>query len=188
MSSQAPASPPGSEPTPARRITDAETGPTTVIGPGTRIKGYLSGEDSVDMRGTLEGDSRITGLYRVDRKARVVGDVTATSIVVPLQNGIEADRLLSARFPNVVVLPAVVYVGATVDRPGVIRHVASGTIGIGANREADASHLNAVRDVLARTGQPVHISNDIQRERWRKLMWNVAFNTLSSAYTWVAKP
>jgi 2-dehydropantoate 2-reductase len=58
--------------------------------------------------------------------------------------------------------------------------VAAGTIGIGANRDADVPHLAAVRDTLAKTGQPVHVSNDIHRERWRKLMWNAAFNTVSA--------
>jgi 2-dehydropantoate 2-reductase len=40
--------------------------------------------------------------------------------------------------------------------------------------------LQSVRDVLAKTGQPVHISDDIQRERWHKLMWNAAFNSVSA--------
>jgi cytoskeletal protein CcmA (bactofilin family) len=93
MTSQAPASPPGSEPTPARRLTDAEAGPTTLIGPGTRIKGQITGGDSVDLQGTLEGDSRISGLYRVGRKARVVGDVSATNIIV---EGEVAGRTLTA--------------------------------------------------------------------------------------------
>jgi cytoskeletal protein CcmA (bactofilin family) len=65
-----------------RRVTDSAEGPTTVIGPGTRIKGCVSGGDSVDLAGTLEGDSRISGLYHVRETARVVGDITATNIVV----------------------------------------------------------------------------------------------------------
>ena len=102
------------------------------------------------------------------------------TVVVPLQNGVEADEQLSVRFPHAAVLPAVVYVGATVDEPGVVTHVASGTIGIGALRDQDVHLLAAVRDTLARTGQPVHVSNDIQRERWNKLMWNAAFNSVSA--------
>ena len=102
------------------------------------------------------------------------------TVLVPLQNGVEADEHLSVRFPKSVVLPAVVYVGATLEEPGVISHVAAGKIGIGANRPQDASVLPAIRDRLAKTGQPVHISNDIQRERWHKLMWNAAFNPLSA--------
>ena len=113
----------------------------------------------------------------VEDLATAVGPHT---VIVPLQNGVEADEQLSARFLHAAVLPAVVYVGATVDEPGVVSHVASGTIGIGANRDQDRHVLEAIRDTLGKTGQPVHISNDIQRERWHKLMWNAAFNSVSA--------
>jgi 2-dehydropantoate 2-reductase len=109
--------------------------------------------------------------------AAAVGNET---VIVPLQNGVEADDQLAARFPNAVVLAAVVYVGATLDAPGVVTHVASGAIGIGARKESDAAVLSHVRDTLAKTGQPVHIADDIQRERWHKLMWNAAFNSVSA--------
>jgi 2-dehydropantoate 2-reductase len=113
----------------------------------------------------------------LDDLAVAVGPGT---VLVPLQNGVEADEQLSARFPGHAVLPAVVYVGATVDAPGVVRHVAAGTIGIGATRSADEAVLPSIREVLGKTGQPVHISRDIQRERWHKLMWNAAFNSVSA--------
>src|SRR5688572_7637409 len=106
--------------------------------------------------------------------------VARQTVIVPLQNGVEADEQLAGRFPDAIVLPAVVYVGATVDEPGVVTHVAAGTIGIGARRDRDRPALEHVRDQLARTGQPVHVSNDIQRERWHKLMWNAAFNSVSA--------
>lgn len=118
---------------------------------------------------------QLSGIF--DDLAAAVGPRT---VIVPLQNGVEADEQLSARFPDAAILPAVVYVGATVDEPGVVTHVASGTIGIGANRDRDRHVLAAVRDTLAKTGQPVHISNDIHRERWHKLMWNAAFNSVSA--------
>ena len=106
--------------------------------------------------------------------------IAPDTVIVPLQNGVEADEQLSGRFPHATILPAVVYVGATVDEPGVVTHVASGTIGIGANRDQDRRVLEAIRATLAKTGQPVHISNDIHRERWHKLMWNAAFNSVSA--------
>lgn len=93
MSLQAPAPPSAPEATRLRRLVDSGDGPTTVVGPGTRIKGHISGGDSVDLAGTLEGDSRITGLYRVREGARIIGDVTATSIVV---DGEVAGRTLVA--------------------------------------------------------------------------------------------
>ncbi len=106
--------------------------------------------------------------------------VVRDTVLVPLQNGVEADEQLSARFSDNAVLPAVVYVGATVESPGVVRHVAAGTIGLGALRAQDEERLQTTRDLLARTGQPVHLSRDIQRERWHKLMWNAAFNSVSA--------
>jgi 2-dehydropantoate 2-reductase len=113
----------------------------------------------------------------LDDLASAVGEQT---VIVPLQNGVEADDRLAARFPHATVLPAVVYVGATLDTPGVVTHVASGTIGIGPRRERDSAVLAPICDVLASTGQPVHISKNIQRERWHKLMWNTAFNSVSA--------
>jgi len=53
-----------------------------VIGPATRIKGTLTGDDPVDFAGALEGDSQVTALYRVRASGRIVGDVTAASLVV----------------------------------------------------------------------------------------------------------
>jgi 2-dehydropantoate 2-reductase len=121
---------------------------------------------------------------KTQQTAGILDDLAAAiaerTIIVPLQNGVEADEQLSARFPHATVLPAVVYVGATLDTPGTISHVAAGTIGIGAIRERDNAALPAVHDLLARTGQPIHISNDIRRERWHKLMWNAAFNSVSA--------
>jgi len=56
--------------------------PTTVIGPGTRIKGELNGDDPVDLAGTFEGHSRVNALYRLRTTGRVAGDLAAISIVV----------------------------------------------------------------------------------------------------------
>lgn len=63
-------------------MSDVEAIPGTVIGPGTRIKGTLSGGDPVDLAGALEGPSNVTGLYRVRPGARVAGDIVASSLII----------------------------------------------------------------------------------------------------------
>ncbi len=105
--------------------------------------------------------------------------VRDTTIVVPLQNGVESDELLAARFGGRVAT-AVVYVGATLERPGVVTHVAPGAIILGARLGFDPARLPGLRDVLATSGQQVTIARDIQRERWYKLIWNASFNTVSA--------
>jgi len=80
------APPAGPDPAPAespgRRITDAPGASTTVIAAGIRIRGELTGEDPVHLSGTLEGPSNVTALYCVREGARVVGEITAPSIVI----------------------------------------------------------------------------------------------------------
>jgi len=109
--------------------------------------------------------------------ATVVSD---TTVIVTLQNGVESDEEVAARFGRARVIPAVVYVGASVEQPGRISHVAAGTIALGVPEGVSRARVEAVREVLATSGQPVQISDDIQRDRWRKLLWNAAFNTVSA--------
>jgi cytoskeletal protein CcmA (bactofilin family) len=74
--------PPAPEPRPARRFTDAPAAPATLIGPGTRVKGELSGEDDVEVGGSLQGRSQVRGHYHVRPGARVEGDLQAASLLV----------------------------------------------------------------------------------------------------------
>jgi 2-dehydropantoate 2-reductase len=113
----------------------------------------------------------------LDDLAAAVGDDT---VLIALQNGVESDDQLATRFGRHRVVPAAVYVGATIDEPGIVDHAAPARISIGARQGFDERRLAAVRDVLAASGQPVQVSPDIQRERWRKLMWNASFNTVSA--------
>ena len=113
----------------------------------------------------------------LDDLAAAVDDGT---VLIALQNGVESDEQLAARFGRSRVLPAAVYVGATLEAPGVVGHVAPARISIGARHGFDEQRLAAIHEVLAATGQVVQISPDIQRERWRKLMWNASFNTVSA--------
>jgi 2-dehydropantoate 2-reductase len=105
----------------------------------------------------------------LDVVAHLVGPAT---IVMALQNGVEADDLLAERFGAERVASAVVYVGATLEAPGLVRHVAAGTLVISNNEQ--------VREVLASTGLPVRIAPDIARQRWHKLAWNASFNAISA--------
>jgi 2-dehydropantoate 2-reductase len=113
----------------------------------------------------------------LDDLTTAVGDDT---VLIALQNGVESDEQLAARFGPSRVLPAAVYVGATIDEPGVVSHQAPARISIGARDGFDAGRLAAIHETLAATGQVVQISPDIQRERWRKLMWNASFNSVSA--------
>ena len=113
----------------------------------------------------------------LDDIAVLVGPDT---LLMALQNGIEADDVLSGRFGADRVVGAVVYVGATLERPGFVRHVAAGTLVIGDRGAVGAGRVERVREVLASTGLPVRVTPDIERQRWHKLAWNASFNAISA--------
>jgi 2-dehydropantoate 2-reductase len=113
----------------------------------------------------------------LEELAPLVGEQT---LLIALQNGVESDELLAARFGPHRVIGAVVYVGATLEQPGLVRHVAAGTLVIGDRGGVDADRIERVRSVLASTGLPVRITPDIERQRWHKLAWNASFNAISA--------
>jgi len=113
----------------------------------------------------------------LDDLATVVGPDT---LVLALQNGVEADEFLAARFGTHRVPTAVVYVGSTVVEPGVVSHVANGLILLGAARSFDFRRLDALQQALSVTGLPVRVADDIRAEQWRKLIWNASFNPVSA--------
>jgi cytoskeletal protein CcmA (bactofilin family) len=67
---------------PARRFTDTGEESSTVIGPGTRIRGDVTAEGPVDVAGRIEGTCRASGLCRVRAGGSVAGDVAASSLVI----------------------------------------------------------------------------------------------------------
>jgi cytoskeletal protein CcmA (bactofilin family) len=81
-------------PSPSRRLTDTG-GRATVIDSGTTVHGDLTGGDPVEIRGTLEGDCRISGLCVVAEGGRVLGNVEAAGLVVA--GTIEAGTLTADR-------------------------------------------------------------------------------------------
>ena len=74
-----PAAPEPSGPPPARRLTDAPC--ATRLG-GLRIRGTLTGSDSVELSGTFDGPINVEALCRVNAGGHVTGDITAGDAVI----------------------------------------------------------------------------------------------------------
>lgn len=67
---------------PARRFTDTTEPSSTVIGPGTRVRGDVSAGGPVEVAGSIEGTCQVKGLCRVRAGGSVTGNVAASSLVI----------------------------------------------------------------------------------------------------------
>src|ERR1700752_2905026 len=80
----------------------------TIVIPSVAVSDSAATGGVVDLILVCVKTQQMAGI--LDDLAAAVGERT---VIVPLQNGVEADEQLAARFPRATVLPAVVYVGAT---------------------------------------------------------------------------
>lgn len=97
------------------------------------------------------------------------------AMVVSMQNGVDnVEQIRSAS--GIEAFPAVVYVAASVPKPGTVKHAGRGDLVIGP-RNAQTEHVAAL---FERAGVGCRISENIEGELWTKLTWNCALNAISA--------
>ena len=101
--------------------------------------------------------------------------VSKDTIVLSLQNGVDnADQIRAAA--GIEVLPAAVYVAASMPEPGHVKHVGRGDLVLGPENE----RTRRAAAIFARAQVPCRISENVAGELWTKLVWNCALNALSA--------
>ncbi|KAG5752310.1 hypothetical protein H9Q69_000451 [Fusarium xylarioides] len=112
-----------------------------------------------------------------------VGD--NTSIVI-IQNGVGNEDAFRERFPSATIISCVTWVGARQPEPGVIHHTTSEDMQVGLypNKAGDASqdtqHLAQFESLLSIGKTIFQIVPNIQVQRWEKVVWNAAWNSLTA--------
>ena len=96
--------------------------------------------------------------------------------IIALQNGLNSDEIARAAVQNRgIVLRGITQIGATFDRPGVVRYMASGYTLI-ENHERSSR----IAAILNRAGLECRISIDMKTEVWRKLVFNCVVNPITA--------
>lgn len=101
------------------------------------------------------------------------------TMLVTLQNGLGADEFLAKHFGRERVLGGLCFVSLNRIAPGVIQEYGSGRVVLG---EFDGYPLPRTHDLsweFKRSGIVCSVTEDLARERWRKLVWNIPFNGLA---------
>ncbi|KAF5620148.1 2-dehydropantoate 2-reductase [Fusarium sp. NRRL 52700] len=112
-----------------------------------------------------------------------VGD--NTSIVI-IQNGVGNEDAFREKFPSATIISCVTWVGARQPEPGFIHHTTSEDMQVGLypNKAGDASRDTqrlAQFESLLSIGKTIfQIVPNIQVQRWEKVVWNAAWNSLTA--------
>jgi 2-dehydropantoate 2-reductase len=107
--------------------------------------------------------------------------IDAHTALLTLQNGLGNETFLSERWGAERVMGALCFVCINRTAPGVIRHLDHGTISIGGFRRPVSARVRAIAEAFNAADVEAHAVDDLDGERWRKLLWNIPFNGLSIA-------
>ncbi|KAK9780627.1 putative 2-dehydropantoate 2-reductase [Seiridium cardinale] len=108
--------------------------------------------------------------------------VSKTTTIVLIQNGIGIEDEYAKMFPDNPLLSTVVYLPATQVSPGVVEHKEVELLHVG-TYPANASHpakdsAKLFVDLLGSAGASAKLHDDVQGERWTKLLVNTSWNPI----------
>jgi 2-dehydropantoate 2-reductase len=118
--------------------------------------------------------------YDTQSAAESLGPLlSAHTTILSLQNGIDNQEKIAAVWHDHPVFPGVVYIGAEISSPGVIRHSNGGKIVFGGADGQRSQSVMHIERLLSGAGIPCQLSSNIYEVQWSKLLWNASFCAIS---------
>ncbi|KAJ5179964.1 hypothetical protein N7492_003174 [Penicillium capsulatum] len=125
------------------------------------------------------------GQDKAAARLKPVVDPSRTTIVI-IQNGVGNEEPFRNQFPPNSILTCVTWVGATQTSPGIVKHTKSEDMQIGlfpnpqVDSQTEQDRLKTFADLLEHGKTRFQILDDMQRQRWEKVVWNAAWNSLTT--------
>ena len=105
--------------------------------------------------------------------------LTDRTVILTLQNGIDTEDRIIARFKRDCVVGGVAFIYSKIVSPGLIDHYKKGTVAIGELMGHESERVLQIREIFTNAGIPCQLSKDIRRSKWEKMCWNCVFNPLT---------
>lgn len=119
--------------------------------------------------------------YDTDAAAKAIsGCLNPGGAILTLQNGVENEAKLAAIFGRGTVMGGNARVGVEMVAPAKIVHLSTGHIDFGELDGRETDRAKSIAEVFRRVGILGQVSADIMTARWDKLIWNGAFNTVTT--------
>jgi 2-dehydropantoate 2-reductase len=107
--------------------------------------------------------------------------VGANTAVVTLQNGLGNEAPLADLFGTKKILGGLCFVCLNRVEPGIIHHLAHGTIVLGEYQRWPEPRTHDLASMIRHAGVPCKVTDNLERAHWEKLVWNIPFNGLGVA-------
>lgn len=101
--------------------------------------------------------------------------------ILTIQNGLGNEERLADLFGAERIVGGMAFVCINRIEPGLVDHIAEGTITLGEFRSAAGERVGRIAEMLRTSKIPCRVIDDLRYGRWEKLVWNVPFNGLSAA-------
>ncbi len=103
------------------------------------------------------------------------------TVLLTLQNGLGNEEFLAERFGVERVMGGLCFVCLNRTAPGVVENFGPGTLSIGEFNRPAQPRTRAIVEAFASAGIETRLVENLITERWRKLVWNIPFNSLAIA-------
>ncbi|MCQ2379004.1 MAG: 2-dehydropantoate 2-reductase [Victivallaceae bacterium] len=100
--------------------------------------------------------------------------------IVLIQNGIGNEKAVKEAYPDNELISSVAYIGVSRPEPGKVLHQGSGILKMGVYPSGPITpKLRDLAAAFEKAGVECTLFEDIQRQRWDKLLWNISYNVVS---------
>ena len=115
--------------------------------------------------------------YLTEQLARALEPrLNKNAIIVSMQNGIENEKILSDVFGAERVIGSVVFISSQLERPGYINHMGFGKVVFGELNGETTQRVQDLKQLFLDAEIPAEVTDSINKELWKKLILNTAYN------------
>ncbi|KAJ5499392.1 Ketopantoate reductase ApbA/PanE [Penicillium expansum] len=118
--------------------------------------------------------------------AKLQPAIDSRTTIVIIQNGVGNEEPFRKQFLNNSIITCVTWVGATQTSPGIVTHTKSEDMQIGlfpndkVESRVEQQRLETFAELLRNGKTRFQVLGDMQTQRWEKVVWNVAWNSLTT--------
>lgn len=118
-------------------------------------------------------------LINIDHNPIIKKIIKPHTAIVLIQNGIHIENKLAKYFPQNIIIRCLAFICVSKESKNYVNHQDYGKIIIGKYPNGNDDKVDKLANFWQSATIECHISDNINQESWKKLIWNAAFNPLS---------